>query len=320
MKNIILLILAFASLSSAQYSLSVENIGGAKHAGETNLFRATLLKEGAAVYTIERTIPFDVPFPATYCNSTTGISVVSYIMDGFVEVYDAAGEKAWEQNFFKGMGPNYERTITVAVGKSSIVFLTSDVTLPHATLRKYSMDGAAQWETTLPYAMGYEIAMSDNERTIVAGSYLYDDGSVKQSAMIVRGDGSVAGNAAFLFRKAAFSPDGRMIGLISNEEAAVVDANNGTIIGRQKRKTEGVITDLMWNGTTLIVQESKLLNAPQGSFFYKDPTLIVYSVTLSEISRRSITTDAFKTSSLTKAGTDIIFSDGKNSLKISVEK
>lgn len=320
MKNIVLFLFAITSIASAQYSLTAENIGGAKRAGENNLFRAQLKRDGSVIKTFERSIPFDVPFPATYVHPTTGVVVLSYIFDGFVEVYTAAGEKAWEQNFFKEMGPNYERTITVALGKSSIVFLTSDVTLPNAVVRKYSVNGAALWESALPYSMGYEAAMSDDDQTIAAGSYVYENGKVKHATTLLRHNGAVTGSADFLFRKAAFSPDGRMIGLISNDAAAVIDATDGKFIGKTNRKTAGVITDLIWDNDSLIVQESVLQIPPEEKFYYSAPTFITYSPALVEARRRVIPSPKFNRSTLHRAGNEIIFSNGISSAVISHQK
>lgn len=320
MKNIVVVLFVIVSVSSAQFTLVSENIGGATRAGENNLFRAQLMREGTVVKTFERSIPFDVPFPAAYVHPATGVVVLSYIFDGFVEVYTATGEKAWEQNFFKEMGPNYERTITVALGKSSIVFLTSDVTLANAVVRKYSVNGAALWESALPYSMGYEAAMSDDEQTIAAGSYVSDNWKVKHATTLLRHNGAVTGNADFLFRKAAFSPNGRMIGLISNNEASVIDVSDGKFIGRTERKTAGLITDLIWNNDSLIVQESVLQTPEQEKFYYSDPTFITYTPALVEARRLVIPSPKFNRSTLHRTGNEIIFSDGISSAVISQQK
>ena len=215
MKNTLFLFLFCSTLSFSQYSLKVEQIGGAKRAGEENTFRAAIGHNGKIEKLLERKIPFDVPFPASSINKTTGTVVLTYSFDGYVEVYNALGNKLWEQNFFKGMGPNYERTITAALGKSSIAFLTSDVTLPNAKVHNYTIDGVKKWETSLPYSMGNEIAMSDDERTIVAGSYFVLEDEVRQSATIINREGTIEGYANILFRLAAFSDKNNFIALAS---------------------------------------------------------------------------------------------------------
>ncbi len=207
MKQISFAILLATSICFSQYSLKVEQIGGARHAGEENLFRAILMNNGKTIQTLERKLPYDVPFPASYINKTTGTVVLTFVFDGFVEVYNNKGVKQWEENFFKGMGPNYERTINVALGTSSVAFLTSDVTLQNAKVQRYKVNGEKEWETSLPYSMGNEIEMSNDEQSIIAGSYFVLEDEVRQASTIVDRNGTIEGNANILFRKAAFSVD-----------------------------------------------------------------------------------------------------------------
>ncbi|MCK9408199.1 MAG: hypothetical protein M0R68_03615 [Bacteroidetes bacterium] len=303
-------------MSSAQYSLNVEQRGGAKHAGENNLFRVQLVKSGTIIGTIERSIPFDVPFPTTYVHHTTGIVVLSYVVDGFVEVYNSEGKKVWEQNFFKEMGPNYERTITVALGQSSIVFLTSDVTQPKAIVRKYSVDGAKQWETTLPFAMGYEVVMSEDEQTIAAGSYIFQDGLVYQSASIISNNGTLTGDVNILFRKAAFTDDNKYIAFTSGKEIAIVSVEKSSEMYHAGKITDGIITDLLWNGLHLIIQESALVTTPEGMFVYRDPLFIEYTRDLHEVRREAANNITFKTSSLRNTNFGIEFSAAGTTRKL----
>ncbi len=316
------------TLSSAQYSLTVERIGGAKRFGEENIFRAALVNNGRTINTIEQKLPFDVPFPATYINETTGNFILSYIFDGFVEVYNAKGEKIWKQNFFKEMGPNYERTITVALGTSSVAFLTSDVALPNAVAHRFTLDGAKQWETLLPYSMGYEIAMSPDEQTIVAGSYFVLEDEVRQSASLINTKGLIEGNANILFRKAAFSddnakleesfghPSDKFIALASEREIVIVLNETKKEFSRAGKQTEGIITDIIWHGKNLIVQESNVITPKNGRFYYSNPTFISYSKELKEISKKQLDNVTFKSSTMKKVGATIELIYERKSIRI----
>ncbi len=308
--------LLVTSLSYSQYSLTVERIGGAKHAGEENTFRAALTKNGKTIHMIERKLPFDVPYPASYVNETTGMVVLSFPFDGFVEVYDTKGTKMWEKNFFKEMEPNYERTITVALGKSTIAFLTSDVTLPNAKVHKFTLDGAKEWETELPHSMGYEIALSSDEKTIIAGSYFVLEDEVRQSAALINAKGTIEGNADILFRKAAFSDDNKFIALTSEREIVIVSNETKKELSRAGKQTDGIITDVIWNGNNLVVQESEVKTTADYKFYYANPTFVSYSKELKEISKQKIDNISFKSSTLTKKGNTIELNADDRLLKV----
>lgn len=298
MKKIVAMIILTVPLALGQYSLSVELLGGAQRAGETNLFRAVVMRNGNAVKTIERVIPYDVPFPASFIHEETGITVLSYSFDGFVEVYDNKGNKQWVYNFFKEMEPNYERTITVALGATSIAFNTSDVTLPNAVVLKFSVTGEKLWETSLPYAMGYEIAMSNNEHTVVAGSYIFKDGSVNQAASLIDEKGALKKNFDILFRKASFSKDNQFIALSTTKEVMVIATDLTNEIRRINKKTEGMITDLLWFDTSLVVQEAVSKTTPENTFIYTNPVFVFYSADLTRSTLKNIPSIEYKTSAL----------------------
>ncbi len=312
MKTVSLLLLIAVSILPAQYALTVERTGGAARAGEHNLFRAQVTKNGTAIHTIERQIPFDVPFPATYLNERTGVVVVTHSFDGFAEVYDATGKKTWEWNFFKEMSPNYERTITVALGTHIVAFLTSDVRRTNALVHRFDIRGTLLWETALPHAMGYEIAMSDDEQIIAAGSYFVLEDEVRQSAAVLNGEGTIVGDAGILFRSAAFNTDYTQIGFVSEREAVIYSVPAKAVTARTTKKSEGIITDCLWTTDGLIVQESLVRTDPDHHWLYADPMFITYSSSLQEISRTTAGSLTFKRSSLQSENGLLIFTaDGR---------
>ncbi len=295
----ILLCIAFCiSVGYSQFSVQMEHIGSAKNSTEKNTVRATLMKNGAAVFTVERTLPFDVPYPSATINETTGMFILSYTFDGFVEAYNASGKKMWEQNFFKEKKPNYERTITAALGNHSIAFLTSDVTLSNAVVHKFTTEGRQEWETSLPYSMGYEVAMSPDEQTIVAGTYFASEGEVKQQATVVDTKGTITASADILFRSASFNSDGSLIALASEREAVIYDVKKKKETARAARKTGDIISNIMWRDSEVFVLESSVQAPSDRPFYFSNPVVIRYSSAFIEVSRNTYPLEKFKQSSL----------------------
>ncbi len=261
-------------------------------------------------------LPYDTPYPAYYFSEEKGILILVHSFDGWMDVYSEKGKKIWSQNFFKDMPSNYERTISCAVGTSSIAILTSDVTLPKAKVHKYLYNGAKQWETELPFSIGMDISMSPDEQTIIAGSYFVLEDEVRQSAAIIDSKGAINGNIDFLFRKAVFSDDNKLAALYSGQEVVIVSTETKKEVTRAGKKTEGTITDIIWNSNTLIVQESEVKTTPEQAVYFANPTIILYSEELKEISRQRIENTDFKTSLLSKKGSNIQLHINGNTITI----
>ncbi|MFZ4619810.1 MAG: hypothetical protein ACOYNS_04565 [Bacteroidota bacterium] len=317
MRSLFFYFLCCLSIGYSQFSLRTEHSGGAKNSADKNIFRATLMKDGAPVTTIERTIPFDVPFPSVSVNETTGMFILNYTFDGFVEVYTASGKKLWEQNFFKEKKPNYERTITIALGAASIAFLTSDVTLPNAIVHRFTTTGTQEWETALPYSMGFEVALSPDEKTVVAGAYEVNKGEVKQQAAFVDAKGNITGAADILFRSAAFTTDGSMLALASEREVLLYSLPEMKVSFRGAAVNAGsVINTILWQGDELMVQQSAVKFTPENQFYFAEPVFVRYDRTLTERSRKSMPGISFKRSSIERDPTGLIFRYDSNSAPI----
>lgn len=318
MKTILLIIIIFFSNVHAQYSYTMERIGGAQRAGETNRFRYTVVQGNSPAYSIEQTIPFDVPYPLISLNNTTGVSVLRYVLDGFAEVYDNSGRKLWERNFFKGEEVNYERIIGCVIGKYSVHFLLSDSHREKAVAESYSLTGAFRWRTVLPHQYAYEIAMSPDDRIIVAGSYLALEDEVRRSALFIDDGGVATGDIDIVFRKAVFSENNASIALASEREVVVVSGDSKKEIARIGKQSAGIITDLIWIEDKLLVQESDVVTPNDGRFHYANPSIIIYNGDLVQLSSKKYEGIDFRESILRINGKnrELILDGGKRSIVI----
>lgn len=308
MKTIILVIALIAGSASAQYSYQTTLTGNAQRAGETNVFRLSVLKENRPVFTIERTLPFDVPAPLISLNEHSGMLVLRYVFDGFAEVYSSSGNKVWENNFFKDEEPNYERTLGAALGDSSIFFLLSDTKRERAVVQKFSLDGALQWTVQLPHQYAYDIALSPDERTILAGSYLALEDEVRQSTAILSSDGKIEGDINIIFRKAAFAQEQRLVALMSEREVVVISLDSKKEIGKvSKQRNQAIFTDLCWKGSELVVQESEVVTPADSRYYFANPTFTWYSQDMTKRKEQHIDGITFHQSRLVSVSAGIEF-------------
>lgn len=314
MKTLSLVFFLTTSIALSQYSFTVERVSGAQRAGETNLVRVIVSHENKTSFVVERVLPFDVPYPLISINNITGVTALRYVFDGFVEIYGSTGKKIWEHNFFKESEPNYERTIGSVIGNTSIVFLVSDSERDNAVVHRFSMEGALQWTTQLPHQYAYEISMSDDESTIIAGSYLALEDEVRRSAAMINSRGHITGNIDILFRTAVFSDSKEFIALSSEREVVIVSNKTKKELARTEKKTAGIITDMIWRNNEIIVQESEVVTPNDGRFHYANPVMITYSPSLHLIALKKINGVVFQTSVLkkTKSSIELILDAGRS--------
>lgn len=314
MKTALFFFVIFTLHLQAQFTLQTKRSGTAKQFGAKNHFTASVLKStGKTAYTIEQDLPFDVPYPTAHLNEETGMLVLAFPFDGFVNVYNAHGKKIWDQNFFKEMGPNYERTITVALGTTSVAFLTSDVTLPRAMVHFFSLNGKEKWKYELPYTMGYEIAMTQDETLLAAGSYFSENGETKNVSLILSNEKQVLGTTDILFRKAAFSPLNDKVVFMSEREAKIISTRTGNILANiKKESTETIFTDVLWNDDECILQEAHVEVPKEGKFYYTNPIFTKYSDSGKELSVETMVNTNYSTSQLRRSENGLQFVyDGK---------
>ncbi len=115
-------------------------------------------------------------------------------------------------------------------------------------------------------------------KTIIAGSYIVENETVKRSAMIFSNTGSVQSNIDILFRKAAFSNDNGLLALISERELVTVSMETKKEIGRiSKEREKAIFTDVCWDRNSFVVQESEVVFHPEKRYNYSNPTFTWYS-------------------------------------------
>ena len=274
MKHLMILIVSLTSCSFAQYTYTIERTGAAHQAGESNHVSISVLDASDhTLYSIEKDIPFDVPFPTVHINRQTGTVVLCYGFDGFADFYNSTGQQLWSVNFFKGEEPDYERTLACSVGKESIIFLISDEQKPKAILLQYTMDGARRWERTLACKTGYTLAMSPDEQVIGTSCYESVGNAVINKTELVDGDGKGIATIDLLFRKASFSQDSRNVVFISKNEVAGYSLNTHQVstIKSVEPASDTIFTDVLYDGNDWIIQSALAGISSRGTIQFTSP-------------------------------------------------
>jgi hypothetical protein len=256
-----------------RYTLTLLKSGTARHAGEFNEFSAVVKDlSGHEIYRINRRLPYDVPYPSVYLHPEKGHMVLCYPFDGYADIITSDGVIAATIEFFKGMKPNYERTMTCALGVSSAVFLTSDVERSRSLLAKYSLDGLPTWNIPLRYRFGFEVVLSSDEKLIAAGCYETLLEKVHRQTVIVSGNGTLLSELDILFRKAVFSPDNLTVVLTTRDKALAVETASAKILWtRSSSGDHSIISDVVGTHNSFVLQSSSVSISTDGEIRYTNP-------------------------------------------------
>lgn len=282
MKNLLLFVLIIAVPASAQYSYTVHRESNARRAGETNEVRIDVSTGGRVVHTVRRTLPFDVPYPLVTLETGSGVLVLRYVFDGFVEVYGPEGRLRWTHTFFKDEEPNYERTINCRFFGNDVLFLVSDSNRERAVVHRYDANGARQWTAELPFPTAYELAVSEDEGVIVAGSYEALEDEVRSAATFLTADGNTVWSAPILFRHAVFPKETGTAVLASERELLVADLRERRVAARGGRATDGIITDIAVRNGNVLAAEAEVVTEGKG-FSYRRAALVVRDMNLEQV-------------------------------------
>lgn len=282
MKNLLLLCLLAAVPLPAQYTYSIHRDMNARRAGEANEVRIDVSTGGRVVHTVRRTLPFDVPYPLVTLETGSGVMVLRYVFDGFVEVYGPEGRMRWTHTFFKDEEPNYERTIGCRFFGEDVLFLVSDSKRERAVVHRYSGSGALQWTAELPFPTAYELATSEDENVIVAGSYEALEDEVRTAATFLTPDGTVEWSAPILFRHAVFPKEAGTAVLASEREMLVADIRQRRVTARSGRATDGIITGIAVRNGNVLAAETEVGTEGMG-FSYRNAALVVRDLRLEQI-------------------------------------
>ena len=279
MKTIIIALTIIASLAVGQYSVTTTRIPDKQNSKNGSRFIVDVLDQsGNKIHSIRKQLPFDLPYPTVSIHPETGFLVLCYVVDGIAEVYNPTGVLMWTMDFFKELPPQYERTITTAVGKNVIAFLTSDVTLPQATVTLYSLNGNELLRRQLSYPMGYEVSLSPDEKTLIASSYTTQNQQAVFDTEIINTISSHSFHLNHLFRRVSYGQqsnfaavcDARIVSFVNIPESRII--STATLPSEQSR----IFTDALSIDGTVILQSAVAQFSSEGHPYFRSPQFDFY--------------------------------------------
>ncbi len=243
------------------------------------------------LYTIERPLEYDDPLPLIALSDRNGALIIGQNTTAALQFYNSEGRLLRTVRLFEGVGYDMERALqidltkdgkiaAVVAGKHGASPAGSNAPHPSAEpqLFLFSLQGVELWREPLPDFNTSAVAISDNGQYIAANSYTITiDGKLTKKTLVYDRSGNRIGKVDILFKRAAFSPDGKVLILADNHLATALNLETGNISWRYALpKKEGIITAVaVSNGgkiSALLVAYSEL---GEGTFMFTHPRLII---------------------------------------------
>jgi hypothetical protein len=247
------------------YRADIAIEAGAERFPEINHWRATVHdSSGEVLYRLQRTVPYDSPYPALVLFDSSGDGLLLNAFDGIVEFVDGRGNVRRRWRPFAEETPSYERILKCSVARNRVAFLVSDPSSPPARVFTMDASGTPAGSGTLPVVQAGEIFLSDDGRFVVAGGSSVA-GDLTVSTSILAWEGVLLDTVAMDFRLADVSPGGSKVVLADARRAVEVDLQRGEhrllwLVSRP----EGIISALQYHrrGVVLVSQTVEFRGGP----------------------------------------------------------
>lgn len=225
--------------------LGLVSLREAGHRGRNKTLRLDIYTtDGREQYSLERIQYYDDPLPEMAVSDRDGAVVVGRVPTGELWFYDGGGRLLRHNYLFPGSDYDLEKIlqvsfsadgsqVTVAATRKGMAPVDADVRDPsaHPFLFAFSPDGALRWQKALPGYMIQSMATSPDGRFIAAAVYsIRTNGELSPRSLIYDRAGNLQTETDLLFKRAAFSPDGRYLLLAENRRARLLDLSEKSVL------------------------------------------------------------------------------------------
>ena len=309
--RIVLLLFTMSTVATAQessrgvYRVTEERIGGAARTGESNTIRYTVIDTaGISVARVERTLPYDVPFP-TIGVFIDGTLMLVHAFDALIELYSPGGGAVSSVRPLREALPEHERVMRFSVQGSTAVFLVGEPSRPNASVFVVNARGKMLWEEEVAGSMAGGVAVSPDGEFVGASAYRWDGSNPLWETTILTSSGTKVASVPAGFTTGSFSQDGRRLVGFTPREWFLTEVKSGMILFRDLVGGDRMILDAVISGDEASVLVADLPKLEDGSWIYSHPVLETRDNNGSILRSETYPVASFKTAKLLPSGSSL---------------
>ncbi|MGB2869514.1 MAG: hypothetical protein WBD36_13750, partial [Bacteroidota bacterium] len=268
------ILLFISSVATAQesgkagYTVTEERIGGAKGATEVNTVRFVVKDSaGIPVTTVEKKLPYDVPFPSVGVFGD-GTLMMVHAFDGLIEFYRPGRGAATSIRPAKDTQPEHERVMRFVLHESTAVFLVSEPSRLNAWCFLIDGFGKILWEQEMPGSMAGELVISPDGGLIGASTYAWEGSRPVSETVFLSSSGNKIASTADGFKKGSFSSDGKRFVGFAADGCFVFDVGGKRVLWRDSARPGKIIIGAVITGDGISVLQANIPVLKDGSWLY----------------------------------------------------
>ena len=250
------------------WKVEMNKTGGASKAGENNqVYFEVYNDKGEKVYSVYKSLPYDVPFPSASVFQAGELMVV-YSFDGFIEFYNNKGELVNTIKPDYKSKPEYERSIKFATIDDESVILVSEPERYYTKLLLVASDGEVNVEREIEGTNATGVVISESGNLLATGTYSWIDTTFIEQTTFLDNEGNIICKVPLSFTNGKFNnEDSEFLGF-TNSNLFSVDLSDEDIVWSEELQSDKVITDATIENDKIAYITSDLPILKDGKWFY----------------------------------------------------
>jgi hypothetical protein len=250
------------------WKVETNKTGGAGGTGETNqVYFEVYNEKGEKVYSVSKSLPSDVPFPAASVFQAGELMVV-YSFDGVIEFYNNKGELVNTIKPDYKTRPEYERSIKFATLNDESVILVSEPEHYFSRLLIVTSDGRINIEKDIEGTNATGVVISESGNLVATGTYSWIDTIFVEQTNFFDNKGNLVGKIPLSFTSGKFNDDETQFLGFTNSNLFSADIDDEKIIWNKELLSDQVITDATIDGDNVAYITSELPTLKDGKWYY----------------------------------------------------
>ncbi|RJP68106.1 MAG: hypothetical protein C4539_09395 [Ignavibacteriales bacterium] len=282
------------------WKVETNKSGGASKTGENNqVYFEVYNEKGEKVYSVSKSLPFDVPYPSASIFQAGELMVV-YSFDGVIEFYNNKGELVNTIKPNYNTKPEFERSIKFATLDDESVILVSEPENYFSRLLIVTSDGRINIEKDIEGTNATGVVISESGNLIATGTYSWIDTVFLEQTNFFDNEGNFIGKVPLSFTSGKFNAEETEFLGFTNSNLFSVDIEDEKITWTKELQSDQVITDATIDGDKVAYITSELPTLKDGKWYYSRLELELVNDDGEEIISKKLPDGLFETVEFTK--------------------
>ncbi len=292
------------------WKVETNKTGGASKTGENNqVYFEVYNEKGEKVYSVSKSLPFDVPYPSASVFQAGELMVV-YSFDGLIEFYNNKGELVNTIKPNYNTKPEFERSIKFTTSDNESVILVSEPEHYYSKLLMVTSDGRINIEKDIEGTNATGVVVSKSGNLIAASTYSWIDTVFLEQTAFFDNEGNLIGKVPISFTSGKFNSDETEFLGFTNSNLFNVNIEEENITWSKELLSDQVIADATIDGNNVAYITSELPTLKDGRWYYSKLELEVVNDEGDKIISKKLTDGMFET---------VGFYEINNTLKINLD-